>query len=457
MPTTHCLVPHPTEWKVLFVDTCSGGRLPIVESDDCWFAEAAGEVARELTAGLRLNVTALRDLSTDSVRVCEMENHSPAWALPTGAAWVDGDMVAQMECCAGSEGAAVQAIVLAWMSERNSGAVPAIRPPWERPGWYSTASAWIEESAARIRLPLIGPIEQVKSAWSWSSVLRAPTATGMLYFKANYPRSLSEPAMIEALARRWPCNVPRIVASDHLQHGMLMADFGPERLSTRPVARWQSAVRRFGGIQRECAADVPGWERIGVPDRRIAVLKQCTTTLLDDPAFVSVPTSGETAVPTLTPDEHTRLAALAPTLQALRDELGGIGIPDSIVQMDFREGNIAMRNRQPIFYDWSDTVISHPFFSTCRMLDYIWPSKTDHSRRLHWRERRRRIRNAYLEVWSECAPPDKLLHTFRLARQLSSLFLAIRWYLEIPHCEPESPWGRRDPSRAGTFSKERPE
>jgi hypothetical protein len=438
MPTTYCLIPHPYELKILTVPADGGGwTLPTVDHPDDWFAEVAGGIGREVSDRFGMRLTALREIDHGGVRVCIMENHSPDWSH-NDERWFERDTISKFgPKSVANTGNALKAIVMQWMGARE---VPTERPAWERIGWYDEATTWFADSAAQLGRPLTGPIEQVKCAWSWSCIMRAPTADGNLYFKADYNKPPSEPLVIETMAKRWPMNVPRIVAVNHERRWMLMDDFGPERLSTRPVARWQSAVKQFGRIQRACADDLAPWVEIGLPDRGIASLKLHTDAMLDDPAGIGVRSdAGEEA---LTLDQHARLIALRPNLHELWDELASIGIPDSIVQLDFREGNMAISNRRPIFYDWSDTVISHPFFSACRCLDYIGSRPEDSKRKLSGRERRRRIRNAYLEAWADSRSTDELLRAFKLIRQLSPMFLAIRWYLEIPHCEADSSWGR---------------
>ena len=56
--------------------------------------------------------------------------------------------------------------------------------------------------------------------------------------------------------------------------------------------------------------------------------------------------------------------------------LAASGVPASLVQQDFRHGNLTVvppagaRARAPrfVFYDWANTVVSHPFFSGTRLL-----------------------------------------------------------------------------------------
>jgi hypothetical protein len=57
-------------------------------------------------------------------------------------------------------------------------------------------------------------------------------------------------------------------------------------------------------------------------------------------------------------------------------------------------------------------------------------------------KRLRRIADAYLQPWTRILGDADLRRAFELARQLNPIYLAIRWNLETPYCEPASAWGR---------------
>jgi len=134
----------------------------------------------------------------------------------------------------------------------------------------------------------------------------------------------------------------------------------------------------------------------------------------------------------LTTPAATRLRELVPRLQDLWDELAAIPIPASIVQQDFRHGNLVMSGRSYVFYDWSDTVVSHPFFACCRFLDFV--QGAPHPRRgLPLEERRRRIADAYLQPWTSILGHADQQRAFELARRLNPIYVAIRWYLDAPY------------------------
>jgi hypothetical protein len=56
--------------------------------------------------------------------------------------------------------------------------------------------------------------------------------------------------------------------------------------------------------------------------------------------------------------------------------------------------------------------------------------------------RQRFARDAYLEPWTAFEPMDRLIEAFRLSRELNEVYLAVRWYAELPYVEPTSPWGK---------------
>jgi hypothetical protein len=335
----------------------------------------------------------------------------------------------------------LRAPVLAWFRQSGSRRPPAGRAPWESKGWFETAVAWIGEQVARLGYTPTGPVEQVKTAWSCSCILKVPTTAGHLYFKATYARPPAEVTVVQELGRRWPRHVPAVVAADPTRRWMLMRDFGSRELSGLPFARWPAALRHFGRIQRESSVRLSTWWGMGCPDRRMDSLVSLLEPLLSDPLLAEAEPPFH-----LTEDDLRRLQTNRERWTEDFLQLGASPIPASIVQQDFRAGNVAIRGRAYLFYDWSDTVVSHPFFSACRFLDFVVGSSGGSGRRDHRRLptvlRHQRLTDAYLEAWAEYAPPDRLRAVFRQAQRLNPLYQAVRWHLELPYCEAGSPWWR---------------
>jgi Ser/Thr protein kinase RdoA (MazF antagonist) len=102
-------------------------------------------------------------------------------------------------------------------------------------------------------------------------------------------------------------------------------------------------------------------------------------------------------------------------------QLTQLGIPDTLVHGDLSPRNIYIRDRGFVYFDWSDTCISHPFFDLIRFLYEIEKDLP------HVPDARSRIRNAYLEPWTIYAPMSQLISTFELVSEtLVSLYEIIR-------------------------------
>jgi hypothetical protein len=412
-----------------------GWSLPAVEHPDDWFAEEACNVARELGQRLKAPLTALRELETDGLRGCALENRDPGWRPPAGARWVDEAEARALPLTPPGQ----RMLLRAWFRQARRRWPPAGRAPWEQPGWFDEAVAWIHEQLDRIGLTPAGPVEQFKTAWSCSGILRVPTTTGMLYFKADYARPPAEGAVIAELARRWPRNVPRILAAEDTRRWILLEDFGDRSLTRLPFARWPGAMRLFARLQRAAAADLEPWIAMGCPDRRARALGETLDELKEDPVLMRADPPDRPR-----PEELRRLRKRRGRWAEELAALAASPVPVSFVQQDFRDGNIAVHGRTYIFYDWSDTVLTHPFFSACRFLEYVLTTRDcpRRVRRLATRERYARLRDAYLEPWTEYASIARLRQEFERTQRLNTLYQAVRWYRELPYSEVGSPWWR---------------
>lgn len=158
-------------------------------------------------------------------------------------------------------------------------------PSWSDPAWLADAHTWIRASVERAGDRVTGTIEQAHIR-PWSTVLRAPTTAGDVWFKANGEPHAYEAGLVELLARRRPDCVPELLAVDRDRGWLLMAD-GGERLREavgreRDLDRWLDVLPRYGGLQLDAAADVDAFLALGLPDRRLASLPEQYAALVPD-------------------------------------------------------------------------------------------------------------------------------------------------------------------------------
>jgi hypothetical protein len=102
-----------------------------------------------------------------------------------------------------------------------------------------------------------------------------------------------------------------------------------------------------------------------------------------------------------------------------------------LIKIDLHSGNIQYIDTQPVFFDWGDAAISHPFFSTWifwHAMDELLESESE------WLDTVNEFRPYYLEPWTQFAPMHELERTLRISDQLACVYRALDWHLYItPH------------------------
>jgi len=117
-------------------------------------------------------------------------------------------------------------------------------------------------------------------------------------------------------------------------------------------------------------------------------------------------------------DEYRELGRRIGDLQAICDELASFGIPLTIEHGDFWAGQVILSSEGPVFLDWSDASISHPFLSFAAFGD---PSELGYVLD-HAETAIPVLRQAYLKAWTDWASMREL----QLALDLAILVAPIR-------------------------------
>ena len=431
----YCFIPHLSPRSVLVRRvgeryTCPSVRVP--KQRLSFFPSYIVAIRQELRRVTSLDVTVLRHLQDwDDVQVCVLEVHSSDDRLPADYCWLEEREEVQW---------ADERSALAWQAWQSALSTEdaSTLAPWEHAGWFTEAASWMQSRLHNAGYALSGPIEQLKGAWSWSSLLKAETDKGTVYFKADYKRPPQEAAVVLKLAERWPLHVPQVIAASPERGWMLMPDFGGIGLETLKTSDYLSAVLQFAQIQRGAASDLDEWKRLGCFDMTPPALLRLTERLLADPAVLSQGEDG------LSRDEVAKLESKLPQIAQMLDRLGSSCLPPTISNEDFRAGNVVVRDGVCLFYDWSGTVITHPFFGINYFLNRMVRFQSED--RFLWRSdlqdaQRRELTCACLSEWADDGEWDLLVSEFWLCRRLYSLYEAVRCYCDLPFIGTVSPWG----------------
>jgi hypothetical protein len=241
--------------------------------------------------------------------------------------------------------------------------------PWEDGGWLDDAAAWIDARVART-----GELEILRLR-PWSGLIRVPTADGDAWFKESAPADAYEAALTELLAARRPDCIPRVLAAEDAR--LLTASAGPSAREVPEQVDWEEIVRLYAKLQIELADSADELLVLGVPDSRPETLGH--------------------AVP-------------GP-------------LPITLIHEEVQDGNVHVREGRPVFIDWAEASVSHPFAGLTNTLRIV-------SWRFGWEPggpEVLRLRDAYLEPWTRFAPADELRAIFADGYALGALARAATW------------------------------
>lgn len=269
-------------------------------------------------------------------------------------------------------------------------------PGWTDPAWLAEAGAWI----TALGIELTGEIEQ-PHVRPWSTVLRLPTADGIVWFKANHPSLAHEAAVVATVSRRRPDLVPELIAADLESGWMLMAD-GGERLRElvereRDLGRWFDILPLYAELQIDLTADAEGLVAAGAPDRRLLVIGDRFEELGEAPEQV-------------------------PRVREWCERLAAFSIPETIQHDDFHDGQIFVRRGRYLFLDWGDACVSHPFCTLAVTLEggLRWGlDEVEDSVDIG------PFRDAYLEPFERFAPRAELAEAVAIAMRLGWISRAL--------------------------------
>lgn len=307
------------------------------------------------------------------------------------------------------------------------------RPPWEQPGWADEIEDWIQTKLVEQGLRQKGPITEVKYR-PWSAVLRIPTIAGDYYFKASLPVLTHEVPVTIALSQWRPDLMLPILAADPERGWLLLPDGGTILRSIiterNDYKFWEKLLPVYAEFQLEMAGRVPELLALGEPDRRLARLPSLYKMLLEDRRILRINQDKG-----LTATEYRALQDLSPHFEHLCQELASYHIPESLHHGDFHDGNIFFQDGRYVIFDWGDSAVSHPFYSLRNTFVslYFTLNIDDGAPELH------RLRDIYLEGWSDFGSPARLRKAFKLAQRLAAVSGALVWH-RIISAQEGSAW-----------------
>jgi hypothetical protein len=186
------------------------------------------------------------------------------------------------------------------------------------------------------------------------------------------------------------------------------------------LAVWEHVVRLHVRHQRTFIGREDELLGMGCLDRRPARLSAHLGELLDD----------GTQLAFLEPDQQAEFRSAAPGIAALVRELETLGFPPTLVHGDLHSGNVAVRDGVPVFFDWTDACLGHPFLPLTTMRD-----NGDLERIPGGRER---LTAVWRDAWRGIVPDDALDRALALSAPVGALHQAVSYAHMVPELDAAS-------------------
>ena len=298
---------------------------------------------------------------------------------------------------------------------------------WSSPAWRRLAVTWLDDELAAAGVERTGDVEQPRVR-PWATLLTAPTTGGRVWLKAAGPGTAFEVGLYRLLDRVVPDRVLPPLAVDLARSWVLLPDGGPpvgERLAGQElIDALRIALPQYGQLQRDLAPHADDILTLGVSDMRASVMPIRFDEALDavqrDVAQRGGPADRETVA---------RVVALRGSVADWCDRLVSAPGGASLDHNDLHPWNILLSDPTggrggARFYDWGDSVLAHPFASMLVALGFVQARVlrvgVDDPQVL-------RLRDSYLDVFSDLGPHAELVETLELACRVAKIARALTW------------------------------
>jgi len=306
---------------------------------------------------------------------------------------------------------------------------------WTSAEWLAQAQGWIHQVLSEKSIRLTGPITQPVVRF-WSVHLHVPTDAGLLWFKENGPASAFEAGLIAALAELTPHRVVTPLAVDTSRGWLLSPDAGPTLRATGGghVDDWIRIAGELARWQRDLSAHPRELLDAGLP-----VLANA-----DAVALVDAEATALAALPA--PDPRSldvrhlaQIRAGLPLLTEAVSILDAAPVPPSLQHNDLHANNtFSPASGRLRFFDFGDALWGHPFAALMVPLQTLRRAAADQADLI-------RVRDAYLEVYTDLLPRADLLPMVAAAERLAAVHRYVVWRAVIAHAPPDElvTWGPR--------------
>jgi hypothetical protein len=320
---------------------------------------------------------------------------------------------------------------------------------WATAEWRASAVAWLDAKLTAAGLSRTGEAKQTRLR-PWSTLLRAPTTGGDVWFKAACNGTAFEPALYGLLTRVTPEFVLAPLAIDPSRGWLLLPDGGPTLGEVEDddalMADLAVLLPRYAEFQLRLAGSTEALFAAGVADMRPERLTERFEEAL---AYV-----GDYVARRGTENDRERFARVVqmrPQIARWAERLRGAPGPPSLDHNDLHWHNVFVDRSVPSLglklFDWGDAVVAHPFASMLVGLGVL----VRMMKVRHDDPRVVRARDAYLEPFGSLASHRELVETLEVAVRASCVARTLVWARAVAHAAEDEPHSNHDGPMLGLF------
>ncbi|SCL53630.1 Phosphotransferase enzyme family protein [Micromonospora citrea] len=222
-----------------------------------------------------------------------------------------------------------------------------LRAPYAEPGGPARSLAWATGELRRLGRPVETVTQQ--RTWNLSAVWRLDGPGGTAWLKQVPVFFRHEAAVLRWLGRAAPGKTSTLLADDG--DGRMLLDHVPgEDRYGAPIEERLTMAADFHPVQVRSVPDVAELVAAGVPDLRAPRLA----------GWIRDRLAGH---------DTSSVAPLLAGLAARLDEVGGCGLPETLVHGDLHPGNVRGCEGRNVVIDWGDAFVGHPAFDVLRLTE----------------------------------------------------------------------------------------
>jgi hypothetical protein len=293
---------------------------------------------------------------------------------------------------------------------------------WSSDAWRQLAVSWLDVQLGAAGVERTGEVTQPHLR-PWGTVLKAPTTRGPVWLKAPGPDTAFEVALYRLLSRVVPDWILPPIAVD-VERGLVVLPDGGQTLGDRLddtdlIEALAAVLPQYGQLQRDLIPHVDSLLSIGIADMRAEIMP-----VRFDEAMEAVGRYVHQYGDEADRQTHRRAVAMRDTFGSWCERLAASSVPPSLDHNDLHAWNVFLApDGRARFYDWGDAVVAHPFASMLvglGVLRYQLGVGADDPAVL-------RLRDAYLEAYSDIAPHANLVDDLELACWVGKIARALTW------------------------------